>query len=176
MRKLFGTCGMLLSLACASHAQTTPESAKVLGAQVAQVTTPGSCAVGFAVARIPPGTLRPAADVNAHPGRGMALDLSLAPLQRSAIRSVSITVYGLLGPTVLPVSQRAGKGSEDMTLALWSNYDGRTHSKAYPARITGVQEVELHEIIFADGTAWHEPATGACRVAPNGFLLVASGQ
>ena len=103
--------------------------------------------------------------------------LTLSPAADHTVRKVTITLHGLVGLQFQPADE--GKGAdvtETITLSPWLGQDHNFHSVVYTDKLTGVQWIELNEITYADGSQWHASAAATCRVAPNGFMLVASGK
>ena len=88
-----------------------------------------------------------------------------------------ITLHGISGSHLVPAGERSSAdATENFSVSPSSGPNHLFNTVVYLQKLTGVDWVELNEITFADGTKWHASATSTCRVAPNGFQLVASGK
>lgn len=134
-----------------------------------------NCPVELAARRAPEGGLMQTRPEDGRPH--LRLHLSFKAANPQGIAQADLVVHGMAGTQVMP----AGGGSarhaqETFHISPSAGADHRFTSTVYLQRLTGVDYVELTEITFADGTQWHSSAASACRVAPNGFKLVASSK
>ena len=161
-----------LSFASAQTATTPAAAPKASNIVVMQASAAG-CPVGFAARRAPDGgliTVRPAVKA-----RRQSYDITLTPGSDHAITQALITLHGLAGGQVVPAkNSAAGNATESFNLTTsGSGAKPLLHSTVYTSKLTGVQWVELNELTYADGSTWHESDTAVCRIAPNGYMLVA---
>ncbi len=169
---LFALSFLPVSLASAQTATTPATPPKTSDIVVLQASGQG-CPVGFAARRAPDGglvTVSPRTKL-----QGQQYSLTFSPDSAHAITQARITLHGLAGGRVIPAKDISlGDASESFNLS--PSFSGSRHlfqSTIYTKKLTGVQWVELNELTYADGSTWHESDTATCRVAPNGFMLVA---
>ncbi len=170
MRNLLGMSA-LLSLAVPVLAQAPSQGAS--GAVAVIQSQTAGCPVGFAARRSPDGGL-----ISVSPGtkaHRQSYELTFTPGSEHAITQARITLHGLAGGRVLPAKDSAaGDATESFNVSpSGSHAKPFLHSTVYTSKLTGVQWVELNELTYADGSTWHESGATTCRVAPNGFMLVA---
>ena len=167
MRTLFGTSVLLL--AAASLPAQSPLPGDVL---LLQQPTGQNCPVSLSARHAEDGGLVDVKRSPASPKPSYALTFSPDPDHR--IRKLTATFPGISGLQFQPADQgKAADVTETLTLSPWVGQDHNFHSVVYTDNLTGVQWIERDQITYADGTTWHSSATATCRVAPNGFLLVA---
>lgn len=174
----------LLSLLATSSfiaAQTTPTGPAVL---VAPPASQG-CPVNLSARHADDGATVMVSPQSARHGQGY--HLAFQPNRSRGIVQVKLTLHGMAGYSIVPAScggpnkpeDRTGTGqdaTDTFTVAPSADAKHFFHSTVFTEKLTGVQWVELNEIVFTDGTTWHESASASCRVAPNGFMLVAGGK
>lgn len=184
MRKFLGLSTFLVATTALSGQSAYVEARSALTHSQANVMTEqnGNCPVNLEATRSSANGL-----LQVKPGEprrhGQELYLSLRPAKVNAIVQATVTVYGTSGPHVSragndarPVgSATSAEMSEDFTISPRVEEKTRFTSVVYPVKITNVTFVELKALTYADGTEWHRSASSTCRVAPNGFKLVAEG-
>ncbi len=162
-----------------------PAVAVTPAAQSASVTLLGAssgagCPVVFSASRLPNGGMMQAGP--ASQTRRQALRLAFSPSASRSIVQANITLRGIAGHHVVFADEaNATNSTETFSLALspnnrLQNNPLRLDSVVYPRKLTGVLFVELNSLTYADGTQWHASAEAPCRVAPNGFQLVAASR
>ena len=157
------------ALIASASAQTTGKSPAV----VLQAPPSQGCPVSFEARRANSGALINVSPSEKHRGQGYLL--SFLPQGGQGIAQARITLHGLSGAGVIPAGEKAGAdATKSFNVSPSAGANRYFHSMVYTGRLTGVQWVELNEITYADGTEWQESADATCRVAPNGFMLVAS--
>lgn len=157
-------------------AQTTNGQTAVV--QV-QKPAPGGCPVDFSVRHANQGET-----IQVSPGRSkpqQAYRLRFQPLAGHGIVQAKVTLHGLSGAQIIPVGKPgsaddASHPAPDATETLNTSPSAAGHhlfqSTIYTEKLTGVQWVELNQLTWTDGAVWQEAAPGACRVVPDGFMLV----
>ena len=109
--------------------------------------------------------------------KDLAYRLTFLPGDAQAIVEAKVRLHGIAGPTVIPANTAGdGTATERLTLAPTRASSHHYASVVYPEKLTGVQWIEIESLRFADGSDWKASRTSVCRVAPNGFLLVAAGK
>ncbi len=151
------------ALTASVFAQTPAASPAV----VLQNPASQGCPVGLEARHAGEGSTVRVSPSEKHPGQGYVIRFS-----GHTITQARITLHGLSGQHVIPAGEQAGADSTESFNV--SPAAGKT--TVYTGKLTGVQWVQVNEITYPDGTQWHESADAVCRVAPNGFLLVASGK
>jgi hypothetical protein len=105
----------------------------------------------------------------------LSYNIALSSLNLQRISQASITLRGLSGPQLMLASAHAiGDATETFTITPGDSPKASFHSVVYTGKLTGVRWVEVNEVTYADGKQWHQTGGSVCRVAPNGFLPVAS--
>jgi hypothetical protein len=98
--------------------------------------------------------------------------IGFKPLGPRSVEQARITLHGMSGAHVVPVKDHPADATESFTVSPSAGPNHLFQSVVYLDKLTGVQWIEINELTFADGTAWHESANSFCRVTPNGFMLV----
>ena len=155
-------------------AQTTPTKATVVLQPAAQ-----SCPVGFTARHAEAGTMVQVRPGSKAPQPGYRL--TFTPAVSRSLTQAKVTLHGISGAHVISAGAKdnndsAGEAAESFTVAPSSGANHLFHATVYAEKLTGVQWVELNEVTYADGSQWHESAGSLCRVAPNGFMLVAAAR
>jgi hypothetical protein len=178
--RLFPLVGFALLNPTILAQSATPTSAVVLQSQ----PLGANCPVGFSVNHAKTGGMLQTNSDRPHqvqPGPVHAqrrYDVTFSTLQTPrSISQAKVTLSGTSGDHLMPAG--AGYGgdlTEDYTLTPTA--DGRHLFKSvlFADRITALSWVQLDEITYADGSKWHGTPEAPCRVAPSGFMLVASGK
>ncbi len=156
---------------CAQQAATSPASV-VLQNVAHQIQ---GCPVGLDARHADVGRLL-SVKPSAHPPR-QSYRLTLTPRGDRTIAQARVTLHGMSGAHVIPAAGEAHpaepSSAESFNLAPSSGAHKLFHSTVFTEKLTGVQWVELNELTYADGSVWHESTAHPCRVAPDGFMLVA---
>ena len=170
MRNLLG-----LSTLCIGAATLLAQAPATGSVVMIQQPAGQNCPVGLRASRLPDGGM---AEVSpASKPHGQALHLTFAPFQAHSVVQADITLHGISGSHIVPAGERSSAdATENFSVSPSSGPNHLFNTVVYLQKLTGVDWVELNEITFADGTKWHASATSTCRVAPNGFQLVASGK
>ena len=178
MRTFLRLCTLLLTPATLfAQAVPVPSSGAAAASQSVNMVVLGSgdCPIGVNATRNPGGGLvqtKPSAPV-----RGQALQLSFTPIQHEGIVQVELDVHGMTGAHVIPAGQHSvAEATEAFTVSPAAGEDHHFTSVIYMRKLTGIDFVEIHDVTYGNGTHWHSSPTSTCRVAPNGFRLVASGR
>jgi len=108
------------------------------------------------------------------PGQRIALTLRTAPSLQ--IISSRVKVYGLAPKgRVLQSTARNGLAA-DISRTLTVEFDKESNGDATGELVlngfTSVTSLEVEEIVYKDGMVWSSGAHGACRVAPDTFMLI----
>lgn len=142
---------------------------------MALLASPSSngCPVGFEAKHTPGGeVVRVSPSEKPH---GTGYSLTFAPNGSRGIVLAKVTLHGLAGHQVVPAGNQSGTdATEDFTVKPSAETKHRFGTVVYAEKLTGVRWVELNELTYADGTAWHASQTSTCRVAPNGYMLVSA--
>ena len=166
MRNLFGTCSLLLSTALVAQA---PARVTLDAPMVAS----GACPVGFSARHANGGSLLAVSP--ATKPHGQPYEVAFAPGKSRAVVQARVTLHGMSGSHVIPAGTDVIENTtETFSIAPAGGVDHLFTSVVYARKLTAIRYIELRELTFADGTEWHASATSTCRVAPNGFLLVAT--
>ena len=159
------------------------QSAAPTSAVVLQAPQSQDCPVGLSARHANQGAV-----VNVSPRSSpqeQGYHVTFAPLQDHGIAQAKITLHGMSGAQLLPVGSHGDAGlkpdtpkdiTESFTVAPAAGAKHLFHSTVYTEKLTAVQWIELNEVKYTDGTTWHESVGSVCRVAPNGFMLVADGK
>ena len=168
MRNLLGLPSLLL--AAGALCAQTPSTGSVL---LLQQPTGLNCPVNLRASRLPDGGMT---RVESGPkARGQALHLSFRPTGEQGIAQADVVLHGMSGTHVIPAGTMPGvDATERFSVSPTSGANDLFHSVVYMRKLTAVDYVELQTITFADGSQWHASASSTCRVAPNGFQLVAA--
>jgi hypothetical protein len=172
MRKLLVTIS-LFSSCFALVAQTAAPAGRVDFATVQSE----NCPVSFTASRWRVGTVDRALAATEPREKEHGIYLRVPVEGSKAILSAVAVVHGS-GPT--PRAELVGnKDTSDLTqtfhiAGLLRESSGRV--KLTTDNVPFVREIDLTEMHFADGSAWHESPSSHCRVTPNGFLSVAGSK
>ncbi len=168
MRNLFGMLALLpLGLSALAQAPAQSTSSVVLMA-----SRTAGCPVGLEARHAQDGGLVSVSPTTRHSEQSYRILFS--PSDEKAISQAKITLHGLAGGQVVPAAAAPkGDATESFTLSPAMGAKHLFRSTVSTGKLTGVQWVELDELTYSDGTQWHASATATCRVAPNGFMLVA---
>ncbi len=168
--------GTLLLTPALLFAQTVPGAssgtASVQSANLV-VVGGGNCPIGVDAMRNPDSGLvqvKPSSPVHRQ-----ALKLSFTPLQDDGIAQVELSVHGMAGAHVIHAGERsAAEAMEAFTVSPTAGGNHHFTSVVYMKTLTGIEFVDITEVTYRNGTHWHSSAASTCRVAPNGFKLVAA--
>jgi dipeptidyl aminopeptidase/acylaminoacyl peptidase len=107
-------------------------------------------------------------------GDGPLLELTFGRRDSLKMLSASITVHGLSSSNrYLPVNQRSDeKATQTFELRPVNGAADLTNAEVWLNKILFVSWVELTEMKYADGSAWHASSGVQCRAVPSKFLLV----
>ena len=168
----------LFPFSAALTAQTMPANSPAV---VLQTPPSANCPVSFSARRAQEGglvTASPSAKTS-QPG----YRITFSPGSAGAIAEARITLHGISGHQVIPAGKSASDSSnhgqdvtEHFNLSPSSGVDHLFHATIHTEKLTGVQWVELNELTYANGSSWHQSSTTTCRVAPNGYMLVADSR
>lgn len=108
------------------------------------------------------------------PGQRIVLTLRTEPSLQ--IISARVMVYGL-APRARVLQSTAGNGlASDINRTLTVEFDKESNGDATGELVlhgfTSVTSIELEEIIYKGGMVWSTDTHGACRVAPDMFMLI----
>ena len=103
-----------------------------------------------------------------------ALHLFFLPGTGHAVAEANLTLHGLAGAQYFPATSNSAHPTETFAIAPTAAQNHMLAAMVYAQKLTGVQWIELTDLTFADGTAWHSSANSTCRITPNNFRLVAS--
>jgi hypothetical protein len=165
MMRPFNVVFALLSVPSALFAQSTANS-------VILVQTPQSqnCPVGIDARHSSQGAVEQVRR-SGIPSQGYRI--ALRAFNTNLIRQASVTLHGLSGSQVMPVSMHNEDDAvETFTITPGAKPKAAFHSVVYTRQLTGVRWVELNDVNYADGTQWHQKTGSVCRVNLNGYLLV----
>jgi hypothetical protein len=109
------------------------------------------------------------------------IDLSIRNSRLPRIVGAEIEVHGT-SPRgrIVALESASGGGVADAVRAVHLQgsvppNEQRTHRLSVP-ELTSVQWIDVIELRYADGSAWHEGAGQQCRVEPDPILRIASTQ
>jgi hypothetical protein len=109
-------------------------------------------------------------------GPAQGLHLMLNRLNRPAIQSIEVTVYGTslsLKPYALPVAPPADDLiSKTFELHRATGSDSLSEADVWMHQVGSVRWADLISITYTDGTTWHAALNLKCRAVPSNFLLV----
>ncbi len=169
MRNLLGLCSLLLAATTLTAQSPSTGSVLLLQQHISQ-----NCPVGLSARHSSDGGM-----VSVSPGSGphqQGYDITFSPRKSLQVAQARISLHGISGSHVIPAGKKeVGDATESFTVSPTSSANHRFQSVVYTAKLTGVEWVELNDLTYTDGTQWHESADAICRVAPNGYMLVASG-
>ncbi len=135
------------------------------------------CPVSFAANRQANTNLM-SVDRDAKPGDGPAqgLHLLLDHLNKPAIQSIEVTVYGTsLKTRALLVGQPSDDTvSKTFEFHRTAGSDSLRDADVWMHQVGSLSWVDLISITFTDRTTWHPMADVKCRAVPSNFLLVGS--
>ena len=109
-------------------------------------------------------------------GPAQGLHLMLDRLNRSAIQSIEVTVYGTslsLKPYALPVAPPSDDLiSKTFELHRATDSDSLSEADVWMHQVGSVRWADLISITYRDGTTWHAASNLKCRAVPSNYLLV----
>jgi hypothetical protein len=107
-------------------------------------------------------------------GDGPLLELTFGRLDALKMLSASITVHGLSSSNrYLPVDKRSDADTtQTFELRPLNGAADLTNAEVWLNKILFVSWVELTEMKYSDGSAWHPSSGVQCRAVPSKFLLV----
>jgi hypothetical protein len=183
-------CAILVT-ATASSQQISPKSTAVISANQAAQSRGDGAAATFSWSR--PGTCPMVIDVHLSPSAALSLAKRGRPeqgpvqhvdvkLRNTALRdviSLDAHVQGISPvPRFRPAEEFIVPKTRAMPAPVPFHIDRRMSAGAELsllwtlANATGVEWVQLDRIIYADGSSWQRQGSDACKVAPNGLMLV----
>ncbi|HLI78310.1 MAG TPA: hypothetical protein VKV02_15290 [Acidobacteriaceae bacterium] len=158
---------ILLGATAVAQAPASASNAVVVAPPPSQ-----NCPVGLQARHEDEGGMVKVSPAERHRGQGYRL--TLAPEAAHRILKAKVTLHGIAGQQVVPAANgKPGDVTETVTLSPWIGQDHHFHSTVYTEKLTGVQWIELNALTYADGTEWQASPSATCRVAPNGYMLVA---
>ena len=168
---LAGTSLAVAQTAAPGNAVSLTGGAVLLGAP-----SPQNCPVDLAARHTPDGGMVTVTPANRP--RGQGYQLTLRPGNHAGIARATVTLHGMSGAHAVPATTEsaedpAASATDTFHIAPVTTNNTLYHAVIYTEKLTGVQWLELNDVTFADGAHWRASATATCRVAPNGFLLVA---
>jgi hypothetical protein len=115
-------------------------------------------------------------DARQYDGPKQGLHLMLNHLNRPAIQSIEVTVYGTsLKPRALPVAPPSDDLiSKTFELHRTTSSDSLSDADVWMHQVGSVRWADLISITFTDGTTWRPTENLKCRAVPSNFLLVAN--
>ena len=165
------TLAALLLSAPLALAQPVPSQAPVV---LVQPPASQSCPVGILAQRRSPLQIDRAEDHLApdHP----LLSVQFRRLEAPPLLAVRITAHGSTGSSrLLPAAHSsATDASETFHLERTAGATDLRRGTLDPHRLSSFSWIEVTELRYADGTAWHPSAASRCVAEPNGFLLIAN--
>jgi hypothetical protein len=113
-------------------------------------------------------------DTRQNDGPSQGLHLMLNHLNRPAIQSIEVTVYGTsLKPHALPVAPPSDNLiSKTFELHRSTGSDSLSDADVWMHQVGSVRWADLIYITYTDGTTWHAMPNLNCRAVPSNFLLV----
>lgn len=136
-----------------------------------QLLADANCPVGLTARHASVGAVRQVKGAPKPVYRGF--ELSFRPRDGRAIAGARVTLFGMSGAHVIPAGEQLkAQRSESFTISPEAEGKKLFQSVVYAEKLTAVQWVQLDELTYADGTAWHPLADAPCRITPNGFMLV----
>jgi hypothetical protein len=105
------------------------------------------------------------------------IHLTMNNLASHEIVSAQITAHGYSNKQKMRELASASQGpdlSKSMDLVLDVKGKGHASSDLSFHHFTAVSFIDVNSITYADGSMWRAPSAGACRVIPDGVMLVSS--
>lgn len=168
----FGSRLLLLGAFSFAGASLLAQTARPSSALMLSQPLSRNCPVILHADRLPGGDVARAADAG-HP-ESQPLRIAFTPTQPHGIQQAEVILHGLSGSQVLPAGSPAGTTATETVLVKPTvAAKHRSETIVSPKKLTAVLSLELTSITFADGAVWHPSADSTCRVAPDGYLLVA---
>ena len=132
---------------------------------------------GLLLARQAPGPSNAPKPASQAPSQQIHLTLKNWKLPGRVV-SAKVTVRGTNGKAqFMPVSSTTEAPAETAK-ALGINFkadgEGQASTEMQLAGFTSVQSITLDSLTFTDGSTWTASKTGACRTAPDPFMLVSA--
>jgi hypothetical protein len=137
------------------------------------------CPVGFSATRQAAGQMMSADDAK-QKGPAQGLHLELQHINRPAIESIEVTVYGRSPKQgILLIDSEASVKSDDAiskTFELQRKAESRslTDADVWMHNVGSLTRVDLNTITYSDGSTWHSTENFKCRAVPSNFILVGS--
>ncbi len=177
MRNLLGTCSFLLLSATLAGQSPMGGSALSLAMPVSL-----DCPVGVSADRLPGGEVLRVTP--GEPASGIAMHVVFRPgpvsdagFSAAAIVGAKVTLHGMTGRGVVPAGNRHSQDqTEGFTLAPTAEAGPLYRATVRVSKLTSVTYLDVNELTYSDGTRWRASAKSVCRVAPNGYMLVAGVQ
>ena len=171
MRTLPGSRTLPLSALVLATAHLFAQSAG--SGSALMLAQPGSqnCPVTLHADRVP-GSVLSRAEKGEQPD-GKPLHIAFKPNEAHGITDAELILHGTSGNRLRPTGSGRPASEEAFSVSLRPASDGRFDTVVYVRELTAVDYLELKSIHFANGTTWHASATSSCRIAPDGFMLVA---
>jgi hypothetical protein len=142
-----------------------------------EIAPAAGCPVGFFANRQADTTLISVdRDTRQKDGPTQGLHLMLNHLNRPAIQSIEVTVYGTsLKPRALPVAPPSENLiSKTFELHRTTGSDSLSEADVWMHQVGSVRWADLISITYTDGATWHAAPTLKCRAVLSNFLLVGS--
>jgi hypothetical protein len=105
------------------------------------------------------------------------IHLTMKNLVSHEIMSAQITAHGYSNKQKMRELASASQGpdlSKTMEVVLDVKGNGHASSDLTFHHFTAVSSIDVNSITYADGSTWRSSSPGACRVIPDGFMLVSS--
>ncbi|MGD0446065.1 MAG: hypothetical protein ABSA39_19190 [Edaphobacter sp.] len=144
-----------------------------ISAQQTIPATSADCPIGFTAHVNGRAIVRTVEDRKKN-GDGPLLELTFGRRDALKMLSASITVHGSDSSSrYLPVNQRSGENAtQTFELRSENGATDLTNAEVWLNKVLFVSWVELTEMKYADGSAWHASSGVQCRAVPSKFLLV----
>jgi hypothetical protein len=131
------------------------------------------CPIGF-VARIDGRAIARTVEDEKKNGDGPLLELSFKRRDAQKILSANVIVHGLYSSNrYLPVNKPSDE-NRTQAFQLDRNHaaSGLTAAEVRVNQMLFVNWVEVTELKYSDGSAWHASSEGQCRAVPSKLLLI----
>ncbi len=108
-------------------------------------------------------------------GAKQALAITLENRDYRDIVSLELEVRGTVPRAAVIPAQRAGNGDSVRHIHLGRrlSVSESAHSDLVLEDLSSVRDIALVSVTFIDGVTWKASSPDACRIAPDGFMLVA---
>jgi hypothetical protein len=136
------------------------------------------CPVSMRAQHLSDGSLVKAGKAQPPKGIGQRLHLTIGDPDRREITSAELVIRGFTANGRMVQASAADGGNPNATRSLSVSFsagdDNTVTADLWMPGMTAVQRIDLNSVTYADGSTWTLAGDLACRVTPDGLMLISA--